>query len=245
MFQILPFPRRGNMVAARDHVDLQELAVIDQLSWAPSPLGSLRIAKPAVQCSFAMLSILPIGTMTSVKYTVSLNALFSDCNGKHQCFYLHVPTMISTLGHFLSLNTACDKIHRKCHGFETKNWCKKLNQQLLDIGETKTEGRAMSQEALFHTTSPLGAYGDIPQCYQQMEMLLSAEFCLTEVNRCFRSGADSQCKCTSALDMPSCSAPQPGTHRGAPKSALFLSGLMICRVSVNGILPISRLSNLF
>lgn len=71
MFQILPFPRRGNVVAARDHANLQELAVTDQFSQAPSPLLSpwepTRRKAHAVRCSFAMLAVTSTGTTTPDK----------------------------------------------------------------------------------------------------------------------------------------------------------------------------------
>lgn len=101
MVQILPFPRSGNMVAARDHANLQERAVMDQFSWIPSPLLSpwepAHCKAHTVQRSFARPSV---GTTTSVKYTVSLNGLFSGYNSKHQCFYLHILTVIFTFRAF-------------------------------------------------------------------------------------------------------------------------------------------------
>jgi len=92
VLRILPFPRRGNVVAA--------LAVAEQRPRAPSALGSLRVAKPPVRCHCAVLSVASVGTVTSMKSTVSLHARFSGHRSKHQRFYLHILAMAFTSGAF-------------------------------------------------------------------------------------------------------------------------------------------------
>lgn len=201
-------------------------------------MGSLSPSLPlraySLHHSFAMLSILPISTMTFIKYTPSLSVLFPGHSANNTAFTFTSSLWFLPSGHFLTLKITCDKLHRKCHRSGTKKKRggrgeTKLNQQLLDTGEEETAVRATCQEALSYTASPLGAYWDIRYRYPQPETLLPAGLCLTEVKGSCRSEAGSLHCCASTLEMASCSVPQRGMHRGGPRSTSFLPGLMMSR----------------
>lgn len=171
--------------------------------------------------------------MTSIQYTVSLSALFSGYCGKHQCFYLHVFILTFTFGAFSHFKNYMWSITQKV----PQIWDKKLvqkNPESTAARYRKEESRRDGYESggTLPYSMPLGSLLGHPvtlltkrHCYLlsfvwlrligtagEVELIPSA--CVPRHWRCSHAVLHSQ------------------GHTRRPQSTQFLSGFMMCRVSV-------------